>query len=42
MFVSKRQGLSRDLPPGKEPWTWLAGSATLIYGAAMRCWSISC
>jgi hypothetical protein len=33
MFVSKRQGLTRDLPPGKEPWTWLAGSATLIYSA---------
>jgi len=33
VFVAKRQGVTRDLPPGKEQWTWVAGSATLIYGA---------
>jgi hypothetical protein len=33
VFVAKRQGLTRDLPPGKEQWTWVAGSATLICGA---------
>lgn len=32
VFVAKRQGLTRDLPPGKEEWTWVPGSATLIYG----------
>ncbi len=32
VFVTKRQGLSRDLPPGKEQWTWVPTSATLIYG----------
>ena len=25
--------VTRDLPPGKEEWNWIAGSATLIYGA---------
>jgi glyoxylase-like metal-dependent hydrolase (beta-lactamase superfamily II) len=34
VFVAKRQGLTRDLPPGKEGLNWVAGSATLIYGAA--------
>jgi glyoxylase-like metal-dependent hydrolase (beta-lactamase superfamily II) len=33
VFVAKRQGLTRDLPPGKEQLNWVAGSATLIYGA---------
>jgi glyoxylase-like metal-dependent hydrolase (beta-lactamase superfamily II) len=32
VFVAKRQGLTRDLPPGKEDLTWVPGSATLIYG----------
>jgi glyoxylase-like metal-dependent hydrolase (beta-lactamase superfamily II) len=32
VFVAKRQGLTRDLPPGKEEWMWGPGSATLIYG----------
>lgn len=30
--VTKRQGLNRDLPPGKEQWMWVPTSATLIYG----------
>jgi glyoxylase-like metal-dependent hydrolase (beta-lactamase superfamily II) len=34
VFVAKRQGLTRDLPPGKEQLNWVAGSATLIYGAS--------
>src|ERR1700726_77136 len=32
VLVTKRQGLSRDLPPGKEKWMWVPTSATLIYG----------
>jgi glyoxylase-like metal-dependent hydrolase (beta-lactamase superfamily II) len=32
VFVTKRQGLTRDLPPGKEQWMWVPTSATLIYG----------
>ena len=32
VFVTKRQGLNRDLPPGKEQWMWVPTSATLIYG----------
>jgi len=32
VLVAKRQGLTRDLPPGKEEWMWVPGSATLIYG----------
>jgi len=32
VFVTKRLGLSRDLPPGKEQWMWVPTSATLIYG----------
>jgi glyoxylase-like metal-dependent hydrolase (beta-lactamase superfamily II) len=32
VLVTKRQGLNRDLPPGKEQWTWVPTSATLIYG----------
>jgi len=32
VFVAKRQGLTRDLPPGKEEWMWVPGSSTLIYG----------
>ena len=32
VFVTKREGLSRDLPPGKEQWMWVPTSATLIYG----------
>jgi glyoxylase-like metal-dependent hydrolase (beta-lactamase superfamily II) len=32
VFVAKRQGLTRDLPPGKEELMWVPGSATLIHG----------
>jgi glyoxylase-like metal-dependent hydrolase (beta-lactamase superfamily II) len=32
VFVTKREGLNRDLPPGKEQWTWVPTSATLISG----------
>jgi len=32
VFVAKRQGLNRELPPGKEKWMWVPTSATLIYG----------
>jgi glyoxylase-like metal-dependent hydrolase (beta-lactamase superfamily II) len=32
VLVTKRQGLNRDLPPGKEKWMWVPTSATLIYG----------
>jgi glyoxylase-like metal-dependent hydrolase (beta-lactamase superfamily II) len=32
VFVAKRQGLTRDLPPGKEQLNWVGGSATLIHG----------
>ena len=32
VLVTKRQGLNRDLPPGKEQWMWVPTSATLIYG----------
>jgi glyoxylase-like metal-dependent hydrolase (beta-lactamase superfamily II) len=30
--TSRRPGLSRDLPPGKEDLMWVANSSTLIYG----------
>src|SRR6202167_3213434 len=32
VFVAQRQGLTRDLPPGKEQWMWVPTSATLISG----------
>jgi glyoxylase-like metal-dependent hydrolase (beta-lactamase superfamily II) len=32
VFTSKRPGLSRDLPPGKEDLMWVSNSSTLIYG----------
>jgi glyoxylase-like metal-dependent hydrolase (beta-lactamase superfamily II) len=32
VLVTKRRGLNRDLPPGKEKWMWVPTSATLIYG----------
>jgi hypothetical protein len=32
VFVAKRQGLTSDLPPGKEQWMLVPTSATLIYG----------
>jgi glyoxylase-like metal-dependent hydrolase (beta-lactamase superfamily II) len=32
VLVTKRQGLTRDLPPGREQWMWVPTSATLIYG----------
>jgi glyoxylase-like metal-dependent hydrolase (beta-lactamase superfamily II) len=32
VLVTNRQGLVRDLPPGKEQWTSVPTSATLIFG----------
>jgi glyoxylase-like metal-dependent hydrolase (beta-lactamase superfamily II) len=32
VFTSKRPGLSRDLPHGKEELMWVANSSTLLYG----------
>lgn len=32
VFTVTRPGLGRNLPPGYEPLTWVANSATLIYG----------
>jgi glyoxylase-like metal-dependent hydrolase (beta-lactamase superfamily II) len=32
VLVTKRPGLARDLPPGKEALAWVANSATLIAG----------
>jgi glyoxylase-like metal-dependent hydrolase (beta-lactamase superfamily II) len=32
VFTATRPGLNRDLPPGKESLSWVANSATLIYG----------
>ncbi len=32
VLVTNRQGLVRELPPGKEQWTWVPTSATLIFG----------
>jgi hypothetical protein len=32
VFTSKRPGLSRDLPAGKENLMWVANSSTLLYG----------
>jgi glyoxylase-like metal-dependent hydrolase (beta-lactamase superfamily II) len=32
VLVTNRQGLVRDLPPGKEQWTWVPTSATLTFG----------
>jgi glyoxylase-like metal-dependent hydrolase (beta-lactamase superfamily II) len=32
VLVTKRQGVTRDPPPGKEQWMWVPTSATLIYG----------
>ena len=32
VFTATRQGLNRDVPPGKEDLMWVANSATLIYG----------
>jgi len=32
VLVTKREGLNRDLPPGKEQWMWVPTSATLISG----------
>ena len=32
VLVTNRQGLVRDLPPGKEEWAWVPTSATLIFG----------
>ena len=29
VLTSKRPGLNRDLPPGREQWTWVANSSTL-------------
>src|SRR5580698_11282079 len=32
VLVTNRQGITRDQPPGKEQWTWVPTSATLIFG----------
>jgi hypothetical protein len=32
VLTSKRPGLSRDLPAGKEALQWVANSSTLIFG----------
>lgn len=32
VLTSKRPGLTRDLPPGKEELAWVANSAALLYG----------
>jgi glyoxylase-like metal-dependent hydrolase (beta-lactamase superfamily II) len=32
VLTAKRPGLSRDLPPGREKWTWVANSSTLVSG----------
>jgi len=32
VFVAKRKGVTRDLPPGKEHLDWVGGSSTLISG----------
>jgi glyoxylase-like metal-dependent hydrolase (beta-lactamase superfamily II) len=32
VLVTNRLGITRDLPPGKEQWTWVPTSATLIFG----------
>src|SRR5438552_17677267 len=32
VFVTKRPGLNRELPPGYESLAWVPNSATLIYG----------
>jgi len=32
VLTAKRPGLSRDLPPGQEKWTWVANSSTLVSG----------
>ena len=32
VLVTNRQGLVRDLPPGKEQWAWVPTSAILIFG----------
>jgi len=32
VLVTNREGITRDLPPGKEQWTWVPTSATLIFG----------
>src|ERR1700726_447953 len=32
VLVTNRQGITRDLPPGKEQWAWVPTSATLIFG----------
>src|ERR1700721_4619791 len=32
VLVTNRQGLTRDQPPGKEQWTWVPTSATLVFG----------
>jgi glyoxylase-like metal-dependent hydrolase (beta-lactamase superfamily II) len=32
VFVAKRQGITRNQPPGKEQWMWVPTSSTIIYG----------
>ena len=32
VFISKRPGLNRELPPGYESLAWVPNSSTLIHG----------
>src|SRR5207244_7762443 len=32
VFITKRPGLNRELPPGYESLAWVPNSSTLIYG----------
>lgn len=32
VYTERREGLTRDLPPGNEEWRWVANTATLIVG----------
>ena len=32
VFTATRQGLNRDVPPGKESLMWVANSSTLVHG----------
>src|SRR5256885_520997 len=32
VYTERREGLTRDLPPGNEEWRWVANTATLILG----------
>ena len=32
VYTERREGLTRDLPPGNDEWRWVANTATLILG----------